>query len=358
MARFDAAQNILRGLFFKGKVDMTKRFRVLAAAVLATALVVVSGCSGSGPSAETKSDKPADKVTYLTGFGTGGHDAFAWVAKEKGFFTEAGLDVTIELGAPATNLQGLLSGKAQFTYSDVTQIMIQAGNGQFKDVRAISSVHQNTLVAIFAPEGSGITSPKDLENKKVGAATGSITQTLLPAYAKLAGFDDKKLQIVNSAPQGLVGLLAGKQVDVLSTFIITKNTVETVTKTKMVTMPFSDYLSDLLGTSLTTTAKLANENPEMVKRFREAALKGLKYTIEHPEEAADIMKKNNPAVNVPGTIAEIKLMTPYVTSAPGGAIGAIDEQRAARSIAILQGAGLIPPGLTPDAVIDFDIAKA
>ncbi|MFC6019611.1 ABC transporter substrate-binding protein [Plantactinospora solaniradicis] len=336
---------------------MTRRIRVLAAAALATTLMVSAGCSGSdGDSDAGQNGKAPDKVTYLTGFGTGGHDAFAWVAKEKGFFTESGLDVDVQLGAPATNNQGLLSGKAQFTYSDVTQLMIQTGNNQVTEMRVIAAVHQSTLVAIFAPEGSNITKPKDLEGKRVGVAAGSITKTLLPAYGKLAGFDASLLKFVESPPQGLVGLLAGKKVDVLSTFVITRNTAETVTGQKMNVLPLTDYLRDLLGTGITTTAGYAKDNPDIVKRFRDASLKGLQYTIEHPEEAAKIMKANNPAVNEQGAAAEIKLMTPYVTSAPGGVVGALDEQRAARAIAILQGAGLVPGGLTPEKVIDFTIA--
>ncbi|MEO3927469.1 ABC transporter substrate-binding protein [Micromonosporaceae bacterium B7E4] len=336
---------------------MTRRIRVLAAAALATAMLVTAGCSGSDDSdGGDVGGKTPDRVTYLTGFGTGGHDAFAWVAKDKGFFKEAGLDVTIQQGAPATNNQGLLSGKAQFTYSDVTQLMIQTGKAQVTEMRVIAAVHQSTLVAIFAPPGSGVTKPKDLEGKRVGVAQGSITKTLLPAYGKLAGFDAGKLQFVETTPQTLVGLLVGKKVDVLSTFVITRNTVETVTKQTMTVMPLTDYLRDLLGTGLTTTAKYAQENPDIVKRFKDAAMKGLKYTVENPEEAAKIMKANNPNVNEQGAAAEIKLMTPYVTSAPGNTIGALDEQRAARAIAILQGAELIPAGLTPDKVIDFSIA--
>ncbi|MBE1485100.1 ABC transporter substrate-binding protein [Plantactinospora soyae] len=335
---------------------MTRRMRVLAAAALATTLMISSGCGSDEDSGPGKNGKAPDKVTYLTGFGTGGHDAFAWVAKEKGFFTEAGLDVAVSLGAPATNNQGLLSGKAQFTYSDVTQLMIQTGNNQVTEMRVIAAVHQSTLVAIFAPEGSGITRPKDLEGKRVGVAQGSITKTLLPAYGKLAGFDASRLQFVESQPQGLVSLLASKKVDVLSTFVITRNTVQTVTKQTMVVLPLTDYLRDLLGTGITTTAGYAKDNPDIVKRFRDAALKGLQYTVEHPEEAAKIMKANNPAVNEQGAAAEIKLMTPYVTSAPGNVVGALDEQRAARAIAVLQGAGLIPGGLTPEKVIDFTIA--
>lgn len=328
--------------------------RHLTTALVATT-VLVAGCSGGDEPDPDSAGGSLDRVTYLTGFGTGGHDAFAWVAREKGFFAEAGLDVTVQLGAPATNNQALASGRAQFTYSDVTQLMIQAGTGAFTDLRVISGVHQDNLVAIFAPEGSGITTGADLTGKRVGAATGSITQTLLPAYGRLAGFDAASLKVVNSQPQQLVGLLAGNQVDVLSTFVITRGTVETVTGRKMVVLPFRDKLPDLLGTGLTTTAELAGEDPELVRRFREAAVEGLAYTIDHPEEAAEIMKKHNPAVNVQGAATEIRLMTPYVRPTPGAAIGVIDRERAARSIGVLEQAGLIPAGLKADAVVDFDL---
>ncbi|MFK3981194.1 ABC transporter substrate-binding protein [Micromonospora sp. NPDC050397] len=333
----------------------TAHLRTLTTAVLAMMMLVAAGCSDGGEPDPGDVAGTPDRVTYLTGFGTGGHDAFAWVAREKGFFAEAGLDVTVQLGAPATNNQALASGRAQFTYSDITQLMIQAGTGTFTDLRVISAVHRDTLVAIFAPEGSGITTATDLTGKRVGAATGSITQTLLPAYGRLAGFDAASLKVVNSQPQQLVGLLAGGQVDVLSTFVITRGTVETVTGKKMVVLPFRDLLPDLLGTGLTTTAKLAEEDPEMVRRFREAALRGLAYTIDHPEEAAEIMKRHNPAVNVQGAATEITLMTPYVRPEPDAPIGVVDRARATRSIGVLEQAGLIPAGLTPEAVVDFDL---
>jgi NitT/TauT family transport system substrate-binding protein len=52
-------------------------------------------------------------------------------------------------------------------------------------------------------------------------------------------------------------------------------------------------------------------------------------------------------------------MAPYVKpSAATAPIGALNQQQVARAIAILQGAGLIPSGLTPDAVVNFDLTPA
>jgi NitT/TauT family transport system substrate-binding protein len=234
--------------------------------------------------------------------------------------------------------------------------MIQAGNGKFKDFRAIAAIHQQTLVSIVSLESSKVAQPKDLEGKKVGAATGSVNQLLFPAYARLAGVDPLKVTFVNVAPPQLPALLASSQVDALSTFLIGRGGIEKAAGKKAVIMPYSDYLSDLYGNALVTSATMAGQNPDLVKRFRVAAVKALKWTIENPDEAAQILRKAQPAADLAAATGEIKLMTQYVkptvTNAP---IGALDQQRVARAIAILQGSGLIPSGLTPEAVVAFDL---
>ncbi|MFI5911017.1 ABC transporter substrate-binding protein [Dactylosporangium sp. NPDC051541] len=335
-----------------------KRYRALLASALAVVLIGVAGCSSdtkdnsTTPAAENKAP---DKVTYLTAFGAVGRDAFAWVAQEKGYFKEAGLDVDIQLGAATgENLKGLASGKAQFANLDLIGAWILAGKGEYKDFRAIAAIHQQTLVSIVALEGGGITAPKDLEGKKLGAATGSVNQLLFPGYAKLAGIDATKIQWVNAQPAQLPALLAGGQVQALSTFLIGSKGIEKAAGgKKAVVLPYSKFLGDLYGNGIITTAKIAKENPDLAKRFRDASLKALKYTIEHPDEAAQILKKAQPAADITAAVGEITLMTPYVTS--GSAIGAMDQERVARAIATLQASELIPAGLTPDSIVDFAI---
>jgi len=339
---------------------MLKHLRAMAVATLAVALAATAACTAD-PAAPTApaANKEPDKVTYVTAFGAVGRDAFAWVAQEKGFFKDAGLDVTIELGAAVDqNLTALAGGKAQFAALDFTGAMIQAGNGKFTDFRAIAAIHQQTLVSIITLEGSSVARPKDLEGKKIGAATGSVNQLLFPAYAQLAGVDASKVTWVNVAPPQLPALLASAQVDALSTFLIGRGGIEKAAGKPALVLPYSDYLSDLFGNGLVTTAALAKDNPDLVKRFRTAALKGLQWTIENPEQAAEILKAAQPAADVAAATGEIKLMAPYVKpSAANTPIGALDEQRVARAIAILQGAGLMPAGLKPQAVVAFDLTK-
>ncbi len=336
-----------------------RRFRAGVVVVLVTALAVaLSGCSSSDDTTTNAPAKSApDKVNYLTAFGAVGRDAFIWVAQEKGYFKDANIDINIKLGAAVgENLKNLAAGKADFAALDLIGAWILAGKGDQKDFTTIAVIHQQTLVSIIALQGGGITAPKDLEGKKVGMATASVNQLLFPAYAKLAGIDASKVTIQNAPPPQLTALLASKKVDALSTFLIGQKGIEKAAGTKTVVLPYSEYLGDLVGNGLVTTKKIAKDNPDLAGRFRDAALKGLQYTIEHPDEAAAILKKAQPAADINAAKGEITLMTPYVTSQGSKApIGSISEARVAKAIAILQGGGLIPAGLTPEDVVDFNL---
>jgi NitT/TauT family transport system substrate-binding protein len=96
----------------------------------------------------------------------------------------------------------------------------------------------------------------------------------------------------------------------------------------------------------------------MVKKFTEAAMKGLQYTVDHPEEAAEIMHKAEPTAAIPAAVGEINAMKPYVSPPNGAPLGHMDQDRVARSIAVLQSNGLMPAGLTPDKVVDFSFIPA
>lgn len=316
--------------------------------------MLASACSQQEPDAEpTGGSTGPDQVTYLTGFGASAHDAFIFVADEKGYFEEAGIEIDIQLGAGTQNLPTLLAGEAHFTYIDLVGLLYQMGKGDIEpgSFTALSAVHQSTLAAIMAPESSDIETPQDLEGKRIGAFTGSPTEFLLPVYAELAGFELDPANIVSVAPNELFGLLPSGQADALSTFIIQRGVVENTAGGPMRVFPMNEVLDDMLGTALVASTELAESNPGLVERFRDAALKGLQDTLDDPEGAIAILAERHPtAVQVPPAfVAQIRVMTPYVTSA--GEIGVLDESHVMRCISVLESAGLIPAGITPDAIL-------
>jgi NitT/TauT family transport system substrate-binding protein len=338
---------------------MKRLTRTFAVAALAVSLAVTAGCSSDDP--DENSDQAGSaltKVTYLTSFGNFGRDSYGWVALEKGFFKDAGFDVTIELGAgTGGNIQKIVSGAAHYAPVDLTGGLLQIGQGA-KDFTAIAAIQQRTMAAIASVDGKNIKSPKDLEGKTIADAPGSVVKSLFPTYAKLANVDASKVTFQPGEAPALIGMLASGRVDGIGQFVVGRPTIAFVTKKTPVFLPYSDYLTDLYGNVLVTSTKLAKEKPEQVRAFTGALLKGLEYALANPKEAGDILKKHDKTGQAnPATAAqELELMAAFVRSAgTGEKIGTIDTQRVARSIAILQGAGQLKNPVTPEQIVSADL---
>jgi NitT/TauT family transport system substrate-binding protein len=331
-------------------------------------VLLLAGC-GDSSEPSTDSAPALDKVTYATAFGAAGRDAFAWIAQEKGYFTQQRLNVKIQLGkAAGENLKALAAGQAQFAALDLTGAMLSAhGKGArdgaaYRDFRAVLAIHQQTLVSVMAIKGSGIATPKDLRGKRIAAAANSVNQLLFPGYARLAGIDTTGIRWVAVQPTQLGPVLAGGKADALSTFLIGRPTIEKATmqtrKAPVVVFPYSQYLPDLFGNAIVTTTDLTTGKPDLVKRFREAMRLALVYTVQHPDEAAALLHRKQPATVAAVAAAEITLMSPSVLAEGPDAVGTISRDRMRRAIASLAAAGLIESGLTPEDVVDFATVPA
>ena len=335
---------------------MRRLTRTVAAATMAAALAMVGACSSDSDSNEG-SDGALEEVTYLTSFGNFGRDSYAWVAKEKGFFRDAGFDVEIKPGqGTGSVIQTVYGGKADFGPIDLTGGLLQFGNGEAKDFVVVAAIQQRTMAGIATVEGTNIATAKDLEGKKIADSPTSVVRNLFPTYAKIAGVDASKVTWVNGQPQDLMGTLAAGTVDGIGQFVVGQPTIEAIAKKKAIMLPYSEYLQDLYGNVLITSTTIAKEKPEMVKRFTEALLKGLEYALDNPQEAAELLKKNVDSTNVESAKAELELMAGYVRSSNSGAqVGTVDSARVAKSIAILRGAGTLKQELEPDQIIDFSL---
>lgn len=330
----------------------------VAGAALSTALALLSGCGGSDSGDAGAGGEKREKVTYLTSFGNFGRDAYAWVAKDKGFFEDAGFDVEIKPGQGTGGvIPAVAGGRAQFAPIDLTGGILQMSSGQAKGFVAVAAIQQRTMAAIATTEGQDIAVPKDLEGKRLADTPGSVVRNLFPTYARLAGVEAAKVTWVNGEAQTLMGTLASGSVDGIGQFVVGRPTIEAVTKKKAVLLPYSAVMPDLYGNVLITSTEIAEQKPEMVKRFTAALLKGLEYSLANAEQAAEILKRNVDATNPRAAAAELELMAAYVRPSGSGSstIGALDSRRVAKSIALLEGAGAVPKGMTPEEIVDFDL---
>lgn len=335
------------------QVDRRRVLKSLGA--IAGAPFGIAACSSS-PS------KPAGpvKVTVETAFGTFGRDAYPYVAKAKGYFDEAGVEVTIEPGAPSHTPTDVATGRAQFAAMDFASIVIKTSHDQdlADRLRLVASVNQRSLIAVMALQDGPIITPGGLTGKRVAVATGSVQDVLWPAYAKLAHVG--RLAgggLVRAQAAALPGLLASGHADAIGQFAFGQQTVQSACGGRPIrVLAWSEYLSDLYGLVIAANRQFVSQHPQATRGFVTALMRGLQYTVDHPDEAGQILHTAVPTANPVLAAQEVRLMQSYTTSA-GTALGSFDEIRVARAIAGLQAAGAAAQGdIHPDQLIAFDIA--
>jgi NitT/TauT family transport system substrate-binding protein len=233
-----------------------------AAAAVAVALTLsTAGCGGG----DADAGKPAtEKVTYLTGAGVQGREAYVYVAIEKGYFAAAGFDVEVRPGNGTNqNLQLLQSGQADFAVVDITAALIEYGRGTFTDFTVVSALHQRNLSCIAAIAGKGVAQPRDLAGKRIGYLPGGVVKALFDAYAGRAGVDAKSIKWVNMPAQQMAQNLAAGTIDAATQLVVGAPAIEAAAKgQKVVVLPLSDHLPDLYGNGIAVGRAAATDQPE------------------------------------------------------------------------------------------------
>jgi NitT/TauT family transport system substrate-binding protein len=154
----------------------------------------------------------------------------------------------------------------------------------------------------------------------------------------------------------LTTLLVNAKVDAIAQYLMGSASVEQAAGCTGCTtvLPYANYLGDPYGAVLGTTSDMINKKRDVVVRFNNAILKGLDYSIRHPQEAGAILNRRVPTSNAVAAAREMQLMSPYVTVGDLP-VGSLDRIRMAKAISSLASIGMYPSGLPPEQLVDFSI---
>jgi NitT/TauT family transport system substrate-binding protein len=337
---------------------------LVAVLALATGMSACNDDSKSGANGEAK----LEKVNYLTSFGTFGREAYAYVALEKGYFKDAGLDVSITPGKGTVDVMKIVAGgQADYGIGDFTAVMITLAK-QKLPVTTVGMIHQRSLAAIVALDGRQIKAgdPKSLvkadgEKTRIGDQPGSTNQVTFPLYAQQVGIDQKAVEFVPSPPPGLPHLLAADKVDGIGQFVVGVPLVEAADKEKhrkAVVLSYGEKVPDLYGNAIIARSDLVKDHQDQVKKFTAALLKGLEDALKDPAGAAKILKKYVPETDLTVATKELELMKPFVQPVGfKGAAGEVDPDRVQRIIDDLSKYNVIPQkSITPADVVATNLA--
>ena len=216
-----------------------------------------------------------------------------YAAKHKGFYKEAGFDVTIRQRDPKTStIEDVLEGRAQFGVADSSIVLQRLLN---KPVVVTSTVFQHSPLVLMSLANSGIRNITDLVNKKIMFQRGIDDASLL-AMLSINGITENDYTYIKHNFDNM-SLLKGHS-DVMSAYLTNQPNVYRAMGHDVVLFDPANYGIDFYGDLLFTTQENVENNLAKVDAFTNASLKGWQYALDHTDEIIDlIISEYNPKLN-------------------------------------------------------------
>jgi NitT/TauT family transport system substrate-binding protein len=231
-----------------------------------------------------------------------GPAAFFLLPLEKGYFKQAGLDVTVDAGNGSGNaVNRVASGTYDMGFADFSALMEFYGNNPDAPNKpvALMVVYSNTPATVMALKSSGIKSPADMTGKKFGAPGFDAGRRSFPLFQ--AANKVGAVNWISMEPALRETMLARGDIDAITGFGFTSLLnleARGIKADDVVSFPYSQYGVKLYGNVIIATPKFIKENPAAVKGFLEAFTKGAKDVLANPDAAIEYVKRRDGIINV------------------------------------------------------------
>lgn len=273
-----------------------KNKKILA---LATSILLVSTAfMGCGSVKKETKEENLQKVKLILDYTPNTNHTGIYVAKDKGYYKEQGIDLEIVQPSEGAALQLLSAGQADFAISYQEDLTFARTSDNPLPVKAIATIIQNNTSGFASPKEKGIKTVKDFEGKVYGGWGSPSEEAILKTVMEKNGADFSKLNRVDAGTEDF--------------FAATKNNIDfewvfegwtnIEAKDKNIDLnyiplkdldPALNYYTPIIA----TTENNINNNPELVKKFLAATSKGYEYSIENPEDSAKILVSNAPEID-------------------------------------------------------------
>lgn len=258
-----------------------------------------------GSVAPVRAQKPLKKVVFLTNYVFHGRHSPYFVGLDKGFYREAGFDVQI---SPATGsgfvLSALEGGKTDYGMAESTSVVQAMAKGAKVKAFGVFMDITTSGLASLTPYPT----PESLAGKTIAASLTDSARVIVPIVFSMKNVDPSSVKWQAADPAVYFSLLLEGKVDLFTASIDgdvpALMRVATPQGKKVYFSSFADWGYDVFGYFLVTRADRIANNPDEVKAFASATVKGVKYSIEHPEETAQIMVRYNPTLDYNTTLAQ------------------------------------------------------
>jgi ABC-type nitrate/sulfonate/bicarbonate transport system substrate-binding protein len=252
-------------------------------------MTLLTSCASSSPIPEVSNPVELVTMTFMPGYKPQANLPFvgAYVAQDKGFFAQEGLDVTITHSpGHGEHLQLLAAGEVHVTTQDAA-VLLKRRSDPGLPLVSIALIGQRGQQAFAALASSGLQTPKDWEGHLVGFK-GTPPPDLF-ALLKAVDADPALVELVNVGFDPRV--LTEGQVDVYPVYKSNEPFLIRSWGYDLVLWDATDYGVPTLGLTYVTSDQILEENPEMLVHFLRAAIHGIQYASENIDETVEIVLK-------------------------------------------------------------------
>lgn len=279
--------------------------------VLAVLAAVLAIAGGPAAAVDALPAAPAaakmDAVTLRLDWLINGTHAPFFLGLAKGWYREAGIDVTLREGRGSGNVVQLVGNNSDTFGFAGADAVVRAVNNSIPVV-AVASIMPKNSDTMFVLRSSGITRPQDLKGRTIATTPGGTSDALLPAFLAGAGLakGDVNIVPVDAAMKAQLVLQGRVDASALPSWVAGQfDVVGGATG-----FPFADYGVQVVGYSIVTNNETAKNNPDLVTRFVAATTRAWDYAARNPDEALAALEKGSAEQARPNMAARNRVEVP------------------------------------------------
>lgn len=258
-----------------------------------TLILLLAGCVPLAPASPkpTRAGEVATPATTLTpvtlamGYIPSVQFAPFYVAQARGYFQDAGLDVTFRYGFESDLLKLVGANELQFMIGSGEEVIL--GRSQGLPVRYVMRWYRKFPVVLFAKASQGITSPADLVGKQVGLpGLFGASYVGWEAIVYASGLDATKVRLQSIGFTQASAVSQG-QVDAAMDYVVNGPVQLRLAGEDVTVIPVADFI-DLPSNGIITNDKTIAERPDLVQALVAAIMRGLADTLAEPDAAFEL----------------------------------------------------------------------
>jgi len=324
-------------------------FRRRNVIILIAALILCSPFSVPGTAAGA--DKVILQLRWDNQFQFAGYYAAQW----QGYYRDVGLEVEIRSAITPDRMiikavDEVGSGRADFGIG-AADILVARDQGQ--SLVLVAPVFQQSAARFYALEKTRLHSPADLLRLRVARNVNDLIDVELQAMLRAEGIDPGQIKAHPHEP-GIDHLLDGR-VEVIPGYETTIPYYGRRRGANLTGLSPASYGIDFYGDAIFTRQAVAEQKPELVKRFRTASLKGWRYALDHPQEIADRITRELPRIDLIDDLPAFNRFQageiPKLTLYPLVELGHVNPERWKKMNATLRTSGIVKGDLDLTAFI-------